>query len=62
MSLYSLASGKSLHIYGPLSRCSTARVSFSGLSLGGPTKVDACKSFLFTEGYLKVENIEHLVL
>ena len=30
--------------------------SGSRLSLGGPTKVEAHKSFLFTEGLLKVEN------
>ena len=43
-----------------LSRCSTARGSSSGLSLGGPTKVKASKSFLFTEGSLKVEDKESL--
>ena len=43
-----------------LSRCSTARGSSSGLSLGGPTKVKASKSFLFTEGSLKVENNERM--
>ena len=31
-----------------LSRCRTARGSGSGLSMGGPTKVKASKSFLFT--------------
>ena len=30
--------------------------SSSGLSVGGITKVKACKSFLFTERSLKVEN------
>ena len=30
------------------------------LSLGSPTKVEARKSYLFTEGSLKVENNEHL--
>ena len=30
------------------------------MSLVGLTKVKARKSFLFTEGYLKVENKEHL--
>ena len=39
-----------------LSRCSTARRSGFGLSLVGPTKVKAHKCFLFTEGFLKVEN------
>ena len=39
-----------------LSRCSTAWGSSFGLSLGGPTKVKVCKSFLFTEGSLKVQN------
>ena len=43
-----------------LLRCSTARGSISGLFLGGPTKFKACKSFIFTEGSLKVENKEHL--
>ena len=33
----------------------------SGLSLVGPTKVKARKSFLFTKGSLKVENKEHLM-
>ena len=40
---------------------STAKGSGSGLSLGGHTKVGASKSFLFTEGSLKVENKEHLI-
>ena len=39
-----------------LSGCSTARWSGSGLSLGDPTKVNAGKAFLFTDGSLKVEN------
>ena len=38
-----------------LSRCSIARGSDFGLPLRGPTKVKARKSFLFTEGSLKVE-------
>ena len=38
-----------------LLRCSTAWGSGSELSLGGPTKVKARKSFPFTEGSLKVE-------
>ena len=42
-------------IHSRLSRCSTARGSDSGLCLGGPTRVKAGKSFLFTEGSLKVE-------
>ena len=42
------------------SKCSTARESSTELSLVGPTKVKACKSFLFSEGSLKVENTEHL--
>ena len=41
-----------------LSRCSTARRSSTGLSLVGRTKVKARKSFLFTEGPLKVGNKE----
>ena len=44
-----------LVIYSRLLGCSTARGSGSGLSLGGPTKVNARKSFLFTGGSLKVE-------
>ena len=43
-------------IYSRLSRCFTARWSSSWLSLGGRTKVRACKSFLFTVGSLKIEN------
>ena len=39
-----------------LSGCNTARGSSTGLSLVGPTKVKARKSFLFTEDSLKVEN------
>ena len=35
-----------------LSRCSTARGSSSGLSLGGPTKVKAHKSFLLLHFFL----------
>ena len=52
---------KKIKIYIRLLRCSTARGSCSGLSLIGPTKVKARKSFLFAEGSLKVENKEHLV-
>ena len=37
-------------IFSQLSRCSTARGAISGSLLGGPTKVKARKSFLFTEG------------
>ena len=48
-------------IYSQLSRCSTASGSSTGLSLVGPTMVKASKTFLFTEGSLKVENKEHLV-
>ena len=33
----------------------------SGLSLGGPTTINACKSYPFTEGSFKVENKEYLV-
>ena len=40
-------------------RCSAAKGSSSGISLGGPTKVKPGKSFLFTEGSLTVENKEH---
>ena len=47
-------------IYNWLSRCSTARGSSTVLSLVSLTLVKACKSFLFTEGTLKVENKEHL--
>ena len=43
-------------IYSPLSRCSTARGSSNGLSIVGPTKVQARKSFLFTEVSPEVEN------
>ena len=43
-----------------LSRCSTARGAISGISHRGLTQVKARKSFLFTEGSLKVENKEHL--
>ena len=43
-------------VYSRLPRCSTARGSDSGLSLGSPTKVKTRKSFLFTENSLKVEN------
>ena len=43
-----------IFIYNQLSRSSTARGSGSVLSLGGPAKVKACKSFIFTEGSLKV--------
>ena len=34
--------------------------SSSGLFIVGTTKVKACKSYLFSEGSLKVENKEHL--
>ena len=49
-----------LNIHSRLSRCSTARGSSTRLSLVVPTKVKVCKSFLITEGSLKVENKEHL--
>ena len=39
-----------------LFRCNAAKGAISRLSLGGPTKVKALKSILFTEGSLKVEN------
>ena len=45
---------KSIGIYSLLSRCSTARGSISGSAMN-----KARKSFLFTEGPLKVENKEH---
>ena len=48
-------------MYSRLLRCGTARGSGFRLSLGGPTKVKARKSFLFTEGLHKVENKKHLV-
>ena len=48
-------------IHSRLRRCSTARVSSTELFLVGPTKVKAPKSFLFTEGSIKVENNEHLI-
>ena len=41
--------------------CRGAIQSVSGLSLGGPTKLKACKSLIYTEGSLWVENKEHLV-
>ena len=40
-----------------LLRCSTARGSSTGLFLVGPTKVNACKSFLFTEGSPEGEKV-----
>ena len=52
-------SGQIARIYSWLSRCSTARGSGSRLSCGGPTKVKAHKTFLFTEDLLKVENKGH---
>ena len=39
-----------------LPRCSTAKGSSTGLALVGPTKVKACKSFLFGYGSPEVEN------
>ena len=38
--------------------CSTAMRSSTRLSLVCPTKVKACRSFLYNEGSLKVENKE----
>ena len=49
-------------MFSQLSRCSTAKGSKTGLSLVGPTKVKARKSFLFNEGFLKVENNKSLRL
>ena len=48
------------YMHSQLSRPSTARGSSTRLSLVGPTKVEACESFLFTEGSPEVENKEHL--
>ena len=48
-------------IYSQLSRYSKAKGSSSGLSQGGPTKVKASKSFLFTDGFLRVENKENFI-
>ena len=48
------------YIHSWLLRCSTTRGPSTGLSLVGPTKVKARKSFLFTEGLLKVENNKSL--
>ena len=45
-------------IYSPLSWCSTARGSSTGLVPVGPTKVKVRNSVLFTEGTPKVE-IDH---
>ena len=44
-----------LNIYSRLSRCNTARGSSLVLTLSGPAKVKARKSFLFTEGSLKLK-------
>ena len=41
--------------------CRGVAQSSSGLSMEGPTKVKARKSYLFTERSLKVENKEHLI-
>ena len=49
-----------LDIYSQLSMCSTARGSSAGLSLVGPIKIKARKSFIFTEGFPEVENEECL--
>ena len=48
-------------IYGRLSRSWTSGGSKTGLSLVDPTNFYARKFFLFTEGFLKVKNKEHLV-
>ena len=45
-----------MHMYSRLSRCGTAKGSSTRLFRVGPIKVKACKSFLFTDGPLKVEN------
>ena len=41
-------------IYSQLPRCSTAWGTDIGFSLVGPTKVKACKSFIFTESSHRV--------
>ena len=56
---YSL--GKASFINGQSSRCCTARGSSTRFSLVGPTKVKACKSFLFTVKFPCIENKEHLI-
>ena len=52
---------KGAFINSQLSRCSTARVSSTGLCLVGPTEVKAHKSVLLSRDSLKVWNKEHLV-
>ena len=42
-------------MYSQLSKCSTARGAISGLSINGPTEVKTHKSFLFSEGSLKMK-------
>ena len=54
--LYNMLSIK----YSRLSRCNTARGSSTGLSLVGPDKVKASKSFLFPEDSPEVGIKEHL--
>ena len=43
-------------IYSRLSKCSKAMGSSTGISLADPTKVNACYSFKFSEGFTDVEN------
>ena len=50
---------KAIIIYIQLSRCCTARRASTRFSLVGPTKVQACKSFLFSEKFSSIENKEH---
>ena len=45
-----------------MSRGSTARGSNTGLFIVGPAKVKASKCFLFTEGFLEVENKKNMGL
>ena len=47
-------------MYSRLSRCSKVRWSSTGLLCVIPAKVKGYKSFMFTDGPLKVENKEHL--
>ena len=47
-------------IYSQLSRLGTARAQNIRSSLVGPNKVKICKSFVFPQKFLIVENKEHL--
>ena len=58
-SIFRKKNTKSRFLHSQLLPCCTAWGPTTELSLVGSTKVNACKSFLFTEKFTYIENKEH---